>query len=60
MSIGWSVISFGMSFLLFLSTIVFDIVVVDFDLSLSVGDKFFYSDDNGTINQLSGLDRIFR
>ena len=34
----------------FFSTIVFDIIVVGFDLSLLVGGKFFQSDDSGTIN----------
>ena len=40
----------------------FDIVVVDFDLSLSVGDKFilYQSDDSGTVSSLLGLDRIFK
>ena len=42
-----SVISFRMCIF---STIVFDIVVVDFDLSLPVGDESCQSDDSGTIN----------
>ena len=39
----------------FFSTIVFDIVVVDFNLSLPVGDRIYWSDDSGTINWLLGL-----
>ena len=40
-------------------TTVFNLVIVDFDLSLPVGDMFFWSNDSGTINSLLGLDRIF-
>ena len=50
-----SVISFR---LCLFSTIVFDLVIVDFDLFLPVGDRFFQSDDGGTINKLLGLDKI--
>ena len=52
----------GVSFFVFLflfSTIVFGLVaVMDFDMSLPVGDKFFCSDD--TVSWLLGLDRIFK
>ena len=42
------------------STIVLDFISVDFDISLLVGDKFFYSNDSGTVNWLLGLDRTFQ
>ena len=51
-----SVISFRMGRF---ATIGFGFVVVmDFDLSLPVGDKFFQPDDCGTVGCLLGLDRM--
>ena len=35
--------------------------IMDFDLSLSVGDKFFWSNDTAeAMNGLLGLNRIFK
>ena len=31
-----------------------------FDLFLTVGDKFFWSDNSGAVSWLLGLDRIFK
>ena len=45
---------FRMSFSLFS-----DLIIVDFDLCLLAGDKFFWSNDTGTVNWILGLDRIF-
>ena len=36
-----------------------DLIIVDFDLCLLAGDKFFWSNDTGTVNWILGLDRIF-
>ena len=49
----------SLSMYLFL-TIVFDLFVVDFDPSLPVGCKFFWSNDNKAIKCLLGLDSIFK
>ena len=40
----------GMSF-----SPVFQLIIMDFDLSSLVGDKFFQSNDSGTINWLLGI-----
>ena len=48
------------SFFFFQSAMVFDLMLVDFDLSLPVGDKFFQSNDSGIGNWLSGSDMIFK
>ena len=45
---------------LFSLTIVFELFIMDFDLSLPVEDKFYESNYTGEINCLLGLDRIFK
>ena len=38
----------------------FDLIMMDFDFSLPLGDKFIQLNDRGTVNWLLGLDRILK